>query len=260
MLRALGQKSCALASNSKSARATYTTDVTFNREALRRYSRQIILPEIALSGQQRLSAASVLVIGAGGLGAPALTYLTSSGVGRIVVSEDDTLDLSNLQRQFLFDSTQIGGSKLELALRRLRALNPLIALEGTARFEPDNAIGLISSVDLVVDASDNASTRYLVSDTCERLEKTWVWGAAEGFTGMTAVFDHTLTLRDAFPDPVSDDNCDTVGVFAPLLGMVGSQMASAALKLLIGLPVPRGLLTLIDALEGTTRAVKLRRS
>ena len=234
--------------------------MTFDREALRRYSRQIILPEIALSGQQRLSASSVLVIGAGGLGAPVLTYLTSSGVGRIVVSEDDTLDISNLQRQFLFDSAQIGGQKLELALRRLRALNPLIALEGAARFEADNAIELISSVDLVIDASDNISTRYLVSDTCERLEKTWVWGAAEGFTGMTAVFDHTLTLRDAFPEAISDDNCDTVGVFAPLLGQVGSQMAGDALKLLVGLEVKRGLLTLIDALEGTTRTVKLRRS
>lgn len=232
--------------------------MTQTREALRRYSRQIILPEIALAGQQRLSASSVLVIGAGGLGAPVLTYLTSSGVGRIVVSEFDTLEVSNLQRQFLFDSAQIGGDKLGLALDRLRALNPLIALEGTARFEESSAIALVSSVDLVIDASDNAATRYLVSDTCAELEQTWVWGAAEGFTGMTAVFDHTLTLRDAFPEAISDDNCDTVGVFAPLLGTVGSQMASAALKLLIGLPVKRGLLTLIDALEGTTRAVKLR--
>ncbi len=231
-----------------------------NREALRRYSRQIILPEIALAGQQRLADSTVLVIGAGGLGAPLLTYLTSSGVGRIVISEDDTLDLSNLHRQFLFDSTQLGQPKLELALQRLHALNPFVTLEGTARFGESNASELVSSVDLVIDASDNASTRYLVSDTCTRVEKTWVWGAAEGFTGMTAVFDHTLSLRDAFPDPVSDDNCDTIGVFAPLLGQVGSQMASAALKLLIGLPVKRGVLTLIDALEGTTRAVKLRRS
>ena len=231
-----------------------------NREALRRYSRQIILPEIALAGQERLSASTVLVIGAGGLGAPVLTYLACSGVGRIVVSEFDTLEVSNLQRQFLFDSAQIGAQKLELALQRLHALNPLIAISGVARFAPDNAVGLIAGVDLVIDASDNAATRYLVSDTCALLEKTWVWGAAEGFTGMTAVFDHTLTLRDAFPDPISDDNCDTVGVFAPLLGQVGSQMASAALKLLIGLPVKRGVLTLIDALEGTTRAVKLRRA
>lgn len=230
------------------------------REALRRYSRQIILPEIALAGQQRLGNSSVLVIGAGGLGAPVLTYLTSSGVGRIVVSEDDTLEVSNLQRQFLFDSTQVGGHKCELALQRLHALNPLVTLEGAARFEESNASELVSGVDLVIDASDNAATRYLVSDTCAHLEKTWVWGAAEGFTGMTAVFDHTLSLRDAFPEAMGDDNCDTVGVFAPLLGQVGSQMASAALKLLIGLPVKRGVLTLIDALEGTTRAVKLRRS
>lgn len=230
------------------------------REALRRYSRQIILPEIALAGQEIFSASNVLVIGAGGLGAPVLTYLTSSGVGRIVISEDDTLAVSNLQRQFLFDSRQIGGQKRELALQRLRALNPLVTLEGAARFEESNAAQLVLSVDLVIDASDNAATRYLVSDTCARFEKTWVWGAAEGFTGMTAVFDQTLTLRDAFPDPVSDDNCDTIGVFAPLLGIVGSQMASAALKLLIGLPVRRGVLTLIDALEGTTRTVKLRPS
>ena len=234
--------------------------MNLTREALRRYSRQIILPEIGLAGQQRLSDSSVLVIGAGGLGAPALTYLTSSGVGRIVVSEDDTLDVSNLQRQFLFDSTRVGAPKLELALERLHALNPLVTLQGAARFEQSNAAQLVTGVDLVIDASDNAATRYLVSDTCTALERTWVWGAAEGFTGMTAVFDHRLSLHDAFPDPVSDDNCDTVGVFAPLLGMVGSQMAGAALKLLIGLPVKRGVLTLIDALEGTTRAVKLRRA
>ena len=103
------------------------------REALRRYSRQIILPEIALAGQEIFSASNVLVIGAGGLGAPVLTYLTSSGVGRIVISEDDTLAVSNLQRQFLFDSRQIGGQKRELALQRLRALNPLVTLEGAAR-------------------------------------------------------------------------------------------------------------------------------
>lgn len=254
MLRGLLQKSCG------ARPATYTQPMTQTREALRRYSRQIILPEIALAGQQRLAASAVLVIGAGGLGAPVLTYLASSGVGRIVVSEDDTLDLSNLQRQFLFDSAHIGQPKRELALRHLHALNPLVTLEGAARFEVSNAKRLVSGVDLVIDSSDNASTRYLVSDTCEKLEKTWVWGAAEGFTGMTAVFDHTLTLRDAFPDPVSDDNCDTVGVFAPLLGQVGSQMAGAALKLLVGLPIKRGVLTLIDALEGTTRAVKLRRS
>ena len=137
MLRGLCEKSCDCQCE------TYTAVMTQTREALRRYSRQIILPEIALAGQQRLSDSSVLVIGAGGLGAPALTYLTSSGVGRIVVSEDDTLDVSNLQRQFLFDSTRIGAPKLELALERLRALNLLVTLEGTARFAESNAAQLV---------------------------------------------------------------------------------------------------------------------
>ncbi len=230
------------------------------REAVRRYSRQILLPEIGLEGQRKLGASSVLVVGAGGLGAPVLTYLVSSGVGRIVVAEHDTVDLSNLQRQFLYTSTDLERAKLEVALERLGVLNPLVKLEGAGRFTPENAEPLISSVDLAVDASDNAATRCLVSDTCTRLERTWVWGAAEGFTGMACVYDHTLNLRDAFPDaPAGDDNCDTVGVFAPLLGSVGSLMAGAALRLLLGLEIARGELTLFDALEGSSRLIRLRR-
>jgi molybdopterin-synthase adenylyltransferase len=233
--------------------------VTFNRLQLKRYSRQIILPEIALAGQGRLQASSVLVIGAGGLGSPVLTYLVSSGVGKITLAESDTLDLSNLQRQFLYDSSRTGEPKLTLALERLRALNSEITLEGVGQFNAENAKTLASKVDLIVDASDNLETRYLVNDTCLALEKTWVWGAAEGFTGMTAVFDRTLSLRDAFPNPEPRDDCDTIGVFAPVLGVTGSLMASVALRLLVGLEVKRGVLTIHDALEGTTRAVKLRR-
>jgi molybdopterin-synthase adenylyltransferase len=232
--------------------------VKFSREQLKRYSRQIILPEVALAGQERLQSGSVLVIGAGGLGSPVLTYLVSSGVGRVVIAEDDTLDASNLQRQFLYDSGGVGRPKLSLALERLRALNPEVQLEGAGRLTSENAAALIGSAHLTVDASDNLETRYLVSDMCVRLGKTWVWGAAEGFTGMVAVFDAALSLRDAFPNPVAQDNCDTVGVFAPVLGVTGSLMATAALKLMLELPVPRGLLTLHDALEGTTRTIKLR--
>jgi adenylyltransferase/sulfurtransferase len=233
-------------------------DVKFTREALKRYSRQILLPEIGLEGQTKLSNSSALVIGAGGLGAPVLTYLVSSGVRRVIVAEHDTVDFSNLQRQFLYSTADVGRPKLEVALERLSALNLLVKLEGAEKFGAENAATLVSSVDVVVDASDNAATRYLVSDTCVTLERTWVWGAAEGFTGMTCVFDHRLSLRDAFSEGGSDDNCDTIGVFAPLLGTVGSHMAGAALRLLLGLEVRRGELTLWDALEGSSRTVKLR--
>jgi molybdopterin-synthase adenylyltransferase len=232
--------------------------MSFTREQLKRYSRQILLPEIGLSGTERLRDSSVLVVGAGGLGSPVLTYLVSSGVGRVRLAEADSLELSNLQRQFLYSTESIGQPKLELALNRLKALNPEVRLEPVGKFDSSNAKDLIASSTVTIDCADTFETRLLVSDTASSLHKTWVWGAAEGFTGMTSVFNSSLTLRDAFPDAAPTENCDTIGVFAPLLGVIGSLMATSALKLLLGLEVKPHELTIFDSLDSSFRKIKLR--
>lgn len=229
-----------------------------DRDELRRYSRQILLTEVGLAGQERLGGCGVLVVGAGGLGSPILSYLAAAGIGRLGLAEHDRIDATNLQRQILYSSADVGQDKSAVALSRVAALNPGVRTEAVGRLEPGNASALIGQYDLVVDASDNFATRYLVSDTCAAVGRAWVWGAAQGFDGMASVFDAALTLRDAFPNPPdTEENCDTVGVFGPLVGVVGSLMAAEALKLMLGLPNLRGKLWLYDALEGESRTLAL---
>ena len=217
------------------------------------------MPEIALAGQRRLKSSSVLVIGAGGLGSPILNYLVAAGVGRVGICEFDTLELHNLQRQTLYSSDQVGRPKLETALERLGAVNPEVKLEGFSKLTPENAIEMFSSFDLIVDASDNFPTRYLISDTCVALEKSWVWGAAQGLEGMVSVFDSRLSLRDAFPNPPeTQDDCDTLGVLGPLLAVIGGLMASEAIKHLVGLETLYGKLWTFDALSSQVRMLKLK--
>ncbi len=218
-----------------------------------------MLPEIGLNGTERLRDSSALVVGAGGLGSPVLTYLVSSGVGRIRIAETDSLEVSNLQRQFLYDSDGVGQPKLELAMARLKALNPLVRLEAVGKFDQQNAADLVAASTISIDCSDTIETRHLVSDTAASLGKTWVWGAAEGFTGMTAVLNAGMTLRRAFPDAAPQDDCDTIGVFAPVLGVIGSLMAGSALRLLLGLEVKEGELTIFDGLDSSFRRIKLQR-
>jgi molybdopterin-synthase adenylyltransferase len=235
--------------------------MTFSREELKRYSRQILVPEIALSGQGKLQSSSVLVIGAGGLGSPVLNYLVAAGVGRVGVCEFDTLELHNLQRQTLYSNDQVGRHKLDSALERLEAVNPEVRLEGFPKLTPENASEMFSSFDLIVDASDNFGTRYLISDTCVQLEKPWVWGAAQGLEGMVSVFDSRLSLRDAFPNPPENqDDCDTLGVLGPLLAVIGGLMASEAIKHLVGLETLYGKLWTFDALSSQVRLLKLKAS
>jgi molybdopterin-synthase adenylyltransferase len=235
--------------------------MTFSREELKRYSRQILVPEIALTGQGRLKSSSVLVIGAGGLGSPVLNYLVAAGVGRVGISEFDTLELHNLQRQILYSSDQVGRPKLEAALERLCAVNSEVKLEGFPKLTSENASEMFSSFDLIVDASDNFATRYLVNDTCLQLEKPWVWGAAQGLEGMVSVFDSRLSLRDTFPNPPENqDNCDTLGVLGPLLAVIGGLMASEAIKHLVGLETLHGKLWTFDAFSSQVRLLKLKTS
>jgi molybdopterin-synthase adenylyltransferase len=235
--------------------------MTFSREELKRYSRQILVPEIALTGQGRLKASSILIIGAGGLGSPVSQYLVAAGIGRVGISEFDTLELHNLQRQTLYSSEQVGRPKLEAALERLAEVNPEVQLEDFPKLTPENAGEMFSSFDLIVDASDNFGTRYLISDTCVQLEKPCVWGAAQGLEGMVSVFDSKLSLRDAFPNPPENqDNCDTLGVLGPLLAVIGGLMASEAIKHLVGLETLYGKLWTFDAISSQVRLLKLKTS
>lgn len=227
-------------------------------DELRRYSRQILLREVGVAGQERLRDSNVLIVGLGGLGSPVAQYVVAAGVGRVGLSEFDALEVHNLQRQTLYNTDGIGRPKLTLALETLGKLNPLVSLEPQPKLEASTIRGVIAGYDLVIDATDTFSSRYLISDACAELGKTWVWGAAVRWEGMVSVFDPRLTLRDAFPDPPEEtENCDTLGVHGPLLGIVGSMMASQALKVMLGLETLRGRLWMHDALEATTRSIKL---
>ena len=246
-----------------SGKTTQTpSSATLSRLELRRYSRQLLLPGFTASHQQKLKSARVLVIGAGGLGSAVLPYLVGAGVGHLRIVEDDCLELHNLQRQTLYRTPQVSRPKLELALSALQQLNPLVKLEGVGRFTESNAVELARGMDLILDCTDNPATRYLVNDVCVALEQSWVWGAAQSWEGMCSRFDARLSLRHLFPDPDAfADDCDTVGVIGPLLGVVASQMALEALRCLTGLGESLyGRLWTFDALEGRSREIKLRQA
>ena len=236
------------------------------RSDLRRYSRHLLIPEVGLAGQERLAAARVLVIGAGGLGSPVLAYLAAAGVGRIVVVDDDTVDVTNLQRQILYDTSDVGAPKAHRAAERLRALNPQIAIDALAtRFDPSNARELVRLVDVVVDGSDTFSTRYLVNDACVLEGKPDVHGSIFRFDGQVSVFGAPSgpCYRCLFPEPPPDHlvpSCSEGGVLGVLAGMVGSFQANEAIKLVLGIGTPLiGRLLLIDALDARVREVGIAR-
>lgn len=226
---------------------------------LRRYSRPLLLPEWAQAGaQERLKAASVLVVGAGGLGCPALSYLAGAGVGRIGISDSDTVSLSNLHRQTLYTTLDIGQPKARVAASRLQALNPAVRLEVLPALEEKSAASLLGSYDLLLDCTDNFVTRYLINDACVLAGRRWVWGAAGGTEGMVSVFGPEFTLRGLFPDSSGAESCDDVGVLGPLLGVIGALMAGEALKLLgeVGVPLDGQLLT-YDFMNARIRRIGL---
>ncbi|WP_456411239.1 HesA/MoeB/ThiF family protein [Oceanithermus sp.] len=239
----------------------------WSREELDRYARHMILTEVGPEGQARLKAASVLVVGAGGLGSPLLLYLAAAGVGRIGIVEDDVVDLSNLQRQVLYTTADVGRPKAEAAAERLRALNPHVAVEPhPVRLSSENAIELFLRYDLVVDASDNFPTRYLVSDAAVLADRPLVYGAIHRFDGQVAVFHHDggPCYRCLFPQPPkpgSVPSCAEAGVFGVLPGVVGSLMATEVLKLLLGIGEPlSGRFLLYDGLAAEFRALNVRRN
>ncbi len=241
----------------------------FGRDELERYSRHIILPEIGGAGQQTLKTARVLVIGAGGLGSPLLLYLAAAGIGTLGIVDDDTVSLSNLQRQVLHGTEDVGRRKTESAAVHISALNPHVrVIEHTERLTPETADRLIGAYDLVADGSDNFDTRFLVNDTCYRLKKTLVTAAILRFDGQLSTFkayqgEPHPCYRCVFPEPPPPGSvpaCSEAGVLGALGGVMGSLQALEVVKELLGLGDSlSGRLLLYDALRGDIRTVRLRR-
>lgn len=239
---------------------------TLSSAEIARFSRHILLPQVGIEGQKRLKAARILVVGAGGLGSPALLYLAAAGVGCLGVAEFDRVDVSNLQRQILYSTADAGRAKLEAALERLRALNPGCALEAHAGpLNIDNAQAIIAKYDIVIDGSDNFATRYLVSDACVLLSKPYVYGSIYRFDGQASVFypPHGPCYRCLFPEPPppqSVPSCAEGGVLGVLPGQIGTLQALEAIKLVLGIGetlIKR--LHLWDALAGRVSQIRLNR-
>ena len=221
--------------------------MTFSDDEIERYARHLVLREVGGPGQQKLKAARVLVIGAGGLGAPLLLYLAAAGVGTIGIVDDDTVSLSNLQRQVVFETPDLGAGKAETAAARLERLNPHVAVKThTARFTAENAAGLLAGYDVVADGSDNFATRYAVSDACFHAGKPLVTGAVGIFDGTITTLRPFGTGPDGMPNPTyrclfpeappagTVPTCAEAGVLGALTGTIGSLMALEVIREIVG--------------------------
>jgi len=213
----------------------------FTKEELIRYSRQLKLPEIGVSGQQKLKNASVIVIGAGGLGCPVLLYLCASGVGTIGIIDFDKIELHNLHRQVLYSTSDIGKPKAQTAAEKLKANNPNVSFHVfNEMLNEQNSEKIISQFEIVVDGSDNFLTRYLVNDTCVKLNKPLIYGSILNMEGQFTVFNYKggKNLRDLFPEPPDPEDvpsCDENGVPGTLPPVIASMMAHETLKLITGM-------------------------
>jgi adenylyltransferase/sulfurtransferase len=234
---------------------------------LLRYSRHILLPEIGIEGQQSFLDAHALILGAGGLGSPAAMFLAASGVGTLTLCDDDTVDLTNLQRQLAHRTASIGVAKVESAQQTLHAINPEVrVLTLQERADEARLTTLVAEADIVLDCSDNFPTRYALNRVCAAACKPLVSGAATRFDGQVSVFDFrrpdSPCYNCLYPEDseAEETRCAVMGVFAPLVGIVGSMQAAEALKLLAGIGTTlHGRLLTLDALNMQPRAMKLAR-
>ena len=240
------------------------------RDEVARYSRHLIIPDLGVDGQKRLKNAQVLVIGAGGLGAPTLLYLAAAGVGTIGIVDFDVVDESNLQRQIIHGVSDIGRSKAQSARDSIAEVNPLVNVRlHEVRLEPDNAVDLFKQYDLILDGTDNFATRYLVNDAAVLARKPYVWGSIYRFEGQVSVFwedapdGRGLNYRDLYPEappPGMVPSCAEGGVLGVLCASIGSVMGTEAIKLVTGIGEPLlGRLMVYDALEMSYRTITIRK-
>jgi molybdopterin/thiamine biosynthesis adenylyltransferase len=234
--------------------------MAFSDDEIERYARHLVLREVGGPGQQALKAASVLIVGAGGLGAPAALYLAAAGIGRLGLVDADRVSLSNLQRQVLYAAGDVGRVKVEAAAERLAALNPHPVLTSHAvALTADNARALIAGYDLVIDGTDTFATRLIVNAACVAEDKPLVSGAIGRWTGQVAVFRGRPCYRCLVPEAAPDDDtCAAVGVIGALAGVIGSMMALEAVKLITSAGDPlTGRLFIYDGLAGESRTVRV---
>ena len=235
-------------------------------DEVRRYSRHLIIPDVAMAGQQRLMNAKVLCVGAGGLGSPALMYLAAAGVGTLGIVEFDTVDESNLQRQIIHGQSDIGKSKALSAKEKIAEINPNVnVVVHEVRLDTDNVMEIFAQYDLIVDGTDNFATRYLVNDACVLLKKPYVWGSIYRFDGQASVFwaEYGPCYRCLYPEPPPPGmvpSCAEGGVLGVLCASIGSIQTTEAIKLITGIGEPLiGQLMIYDALEMSYRKIKVRK-
>lgn len=234
-----------------------------NDELLLRYSRQILLPDVDIQGQTILNQARVLVLGAGGLGAPVLLYLAAAGIGHITVVDPDTVDLSNLQRQVIHSTANISQAKVESAKQSMLAINPHIQVQALqTRLDEQQLLTQVATHDVVVDCTDNFPTRFAINQACFTAKKPLVSGAVIRMEGQISTFDFRQAgacYRCLYNEEGGvEDTCSTNGILAPVAGIIGSMQATEALKVLLNLPTLHGRLLLLDAKYMQWRELRLR--
>ena len=238
---------------------------SLSSQAQRRYARHIVLTEIGEAGQQKLLGSSVFVVGAGGLGSHALMALAAAGIGRLGIAEPDRLELSNLQRQTLYETADIGRPKAKAAADRLSEINPDVTIDVHAlRLDADNASALIAPYDIIIDGTDNFETRFILNDACKQAKKPWVYAAMVGFSGQLSVFTPYLgkahpCYRCLVPEiPERLRNCAQEGIIGPLAGIMGNMQALEAIKVLLGMGESlSGWLVTLDALTFQVKKIRL---
>ncbi|CAN2210709.1 ThiF Dinucleotide-utilizing enzymes involved in molybdopterin and thiamine biosynthesis family 2 [Candidatus Nanopelagicaceae bacterium] len=233
---------------------------------VRRYSRHLIIPDVAMAGQQRMINAKVLCVGAGGLGSPALMYLAAAGIGTLGIVEYDTVDESNLQRQIIHGQSDIGKSKAQSAKEKIAEINPYVkVITHETRLDTSNVMEIFSQYDIIVDGTDNFATRYLVNDACVLLKKPYVWGSIYRFDGQASVFwaEYGPCYRCLYPEPPPPGmvpSCAEGGVLGVLCATIGSIQTTEAIKVLTGVGEPLiGSLMVYDALDMSFRKIKVRK-